>query len=37
MNKIRSSRRIEMEATRNMEVMWLVGKVTPHAFMRQTV
>ncbi|OWZ83309.1 transposase [Natranaerobius trueperi] len=29
MNKIRSSRRIEMETTRNMEVMWLVGKVTP--------
>lgn len=29
MNRIRSSRRIEIEATRNMEVMWLIGKVTP--------
>ncbi|WP_276207043.1 transposase [Natranaerobius trueperi] len=29
MNRIRSSRRIEMEATRNIEVMWLIGRVTP--------
>ncbi|MBZ4687578.1 MAG: hypothetical protein PWQ96_1554 [Clostridia bacterium] len=29
MNRIRSSRRMEVEATRNIEVMWLVGKITP--------
>ena len=29
MNGIRSSRKMETEATRNIEVMWLVGKITP--------
>ena len=29
MNRIRSSRRIEIEATRNIEVMWLIGRITP--------
>jgi transposase len=29
MNRIRSSRRMEVEATRNIELMWLVGKITP--------
>jgi transposase len=29
MNKIRSSRMMEIEATRNMELMWLIGKIKP--------
>jgi transposase len=29
MNRVRSSRRMEIEATRNIEVMWLVGKIRP--------
>ncbi|WP_214481700.1 IS1182 family transposase, partial [Bacillus sp. SM2101] len=29
MNRIRSSRRLETEATRNVEVMWLIGKLKP--------
>ena len=29
MNKIRSSRMMETEATRNIEVMWLIGKLKP--------
>ena len=29
MNGIRSSRKMETEATGNIEVMWLVGKITP--------
>ena len=29
MNKIRSSRRLELEAGRNLEVMWLMNKVKP--------
>ena len=29
MNRIRSSRRLEVETTRNVEVMWLMRKVTP--------
>lgn len=29
MNGIRSSRKMESEATRNVEVMWLVGKIRP--------
>lgn len=28
-NRIRSSRRIEAETYRNLEVMWLIGKLTP--------
>ncbi|WP_219620140.1 IS1182 family transposase [Bacillus canaveralius] len=29
MNKIRSSRMMEIEATRNIELMWLIGKIKP--------
>lgn len=29
LNRIRSSRRLEQEAGRNVEVMWLLGKLTP--------
>lgn len=29
MNKIRSSRMMEAEATRNIELMWLIGKIKP--------
>ena len=29
MNRIRSSRTMEIEAIRNIELMWLIGKVTP--------
>ncbi len=29
LNKIRSSRRLEQETQRNVEVMWLLGKLTP--------
>jgi transposase len=29
MNGIRSSRRLEKESTRNIELMWLIGKLTP--------
>ncbi len=29
MNRIHSSRRLEREATRNLEVIWLVGNLTP--------
>jgi NACalpha-BTF3-like transcription factor len=29
MNKVRSSRRLEKETKRNVEVMWLLGKLTP--------
>jgi transposase len=29
MNKIRSSRMMETEATRNIELMWLIGKIQP--------
>jgi transposase/macrodomain Ter protein organizer (MatP/YcbG family) len=29
LNRIRSSRRLEMEARRNVEVMWLLGKLAP--------
>jgi len=29
LNRIRSSRRLEAEANRNVEVMWLLGKMTP--------
>jgi transposase len=29
MNRIRSSRRVEIEATRNIELMWLIGKISP--------
>lgn len=29
MNKIRSSRLMEIEATRNIELMWLIGKIKP--------
>ena len=29
LNRIRSSRKLETEATRNVEVMWLLGKMTP--------
>ncbi len=29
MNSIRSSRRLEKEATKNVEVMWLLGKLVP--------
>ncbi|MFC0275064.1 transposase, partial [Metabacillus herbersteinensis] len=29
MNRIRSSRMMEIEATRNIEVMWLISKITP--------
>ena len=29
MNKVRSSRRLQAEASRNIEVMWLTGKVVP--------
>lgn len=29
MNRIRSSRKMELESTRNIELMWLIGKITP--------
>jgi len=29
MNRIRSSRAMESEAKRNIEIMWLIGKITP--------
>jgi len=29
MNKIRSSRRLEIESKRNLEVIWLLGKLSP--------
>ena len=29
MNRIRSSRRVEIETTRNIELMWLIGKISP--------
>lgn len=29
LNRVRSSRMLEREATRNVEVMWLLGKLTP--------
>src|SRR5690242_17805164 len=29
LNRVRSSRRLEIEAARNVEVMWLLGKLTP--------
>lgn len=29
LNRVRSSRLLEREATRNVEVMWLIGKLTP--------
>jgi transposase len=29
LNRVRSSRLLEREATRNVEVMWLLGKLTP--------
>jgi len=29
LNRVRSSRRLELEAHRNVEVMWLLGKLTP--------
>lgn len=29
LNRIRSSRAMEAEATRNTEVMWLIGRITP--------
>lgn len=29
MSGIRSSRKMEMEATRNIEIMWLIGKISP--------
>ena len=29
LNRIRSSRRLETEATRNVEVMWLLGRLAP--------
>lgn len=29
MNRIRSSRRLEAETKRNVELMWLLGKLTP--------
>jgi transposase len=29
MNKIRSSHMMEVEATRNIELMWLIGRITP--------
>ncbi len=29
LNRVRSSRLLEREATRNLEVMWLIGKLTP--------
>jgi transposase len=29
MNRIRSSRRLETETKRNLEVMWLLGKLSP--------
>jgi len=29
MNRIRSSRMVEIEATRNIELMWLIGKISP--------
>jgi transposase len=28
LNRVRSSRLLEREATRNLEVMWLLGKLT---------
>ncbi len=31
MNRIRSSRRLEAETKRNVEVMWLLEKLTPYA------
>ena len=29
LNRVRSSRRLEREALRNIEVMWLIGRLTP--------
>ncbi|HAJ32971.1 MAG TPA: IS1182 family transposase, partial [Candidatus Atribacteria bacterium] len=29
LNRIRSSRRLEQEATRNLEVIWLIRKLKP--------
>lgn len=29
MSGIRSSRKMEMEATRNIDIMWLIGKISP--------
>jgi transposase len=29
MNRVRSSRRLQTEAGRNVEVMWLTGKIIP--------
>ena len=29
LNRVRSSRMLERETTRNVEVMWLIGKLTP--------
>jgi transposase len=29
LNKIRSSRRLQMEAGRNLELMWLLGRIVP--------
>jgi transposase len=31
MNRIQSSRRLEQEARRNLELMWLVGRLAPAA------
>jgi transposase len=34
LNRIPSSRRLEREAGRNIEVMWLTGKIEPYAYLR---
>src|ERR1700686_3009836 len=30
LNRVQSSRRLEREASRNVEVMWLLGRLVPH-------
>jgi transposase len=30
LNRVQSSRRLEREAGRNVEVMWLLGRLSPH-------
>jgi transposase len=35
-NRIQSSRRLEQEARRNLELMWLVGRLAPD-FKRSTI
>ena len=34
-NGIRSSRKIEQECNRNIELMWLTGKLTPDFLVRR--